>query len=351
VPDLEAPIVTSIPEDAESPKEPDESEIRSDSPIESIRALVSAELAESVRPNVAWLAAEVGARHGDAVLGILFYGSCLRKETDEGLLDFWVVVDDYAAAYTHRGHAFVNHLAPPNVFYIEREHDGATLRTKYGVLDRKAFQKGTSLGAWHPYIWARFAQPARLLECRDEDARIFLTECVAEAIVAMVGRLVCFLPAQGGRIRFSLPAFWQEAFRRTYDSERRPESDDYIRGLYAADEARYDAAASLALPILAERGHFESAIEHPRAFEVELQARDQSRQRLRWHMMRPFARALGLMRLFKTAWTFGDWVPYVLWKLERHTGRRIETTERQRRHPLIFGWPIILPLLFKRNLR
>ena len=58
-----------------------------------------------------------------------------------------------------------------------------------------------------------------------------------------------------------------------------------------------------------------------------------------------------IMRLLKTAFTFGDWVPYVLWKLERHTGRRIEPSERQRRHPLIFGWPIILPLLLRRNLR
>ena len=59
----------------------------------------------------------------------------------------------------------------------------------------------------------------------------------------------------------------------------------------------------------------------------------------------PGLQRLGLLRLLKTAYTFGDWVPYVLWKLERHTGRTIELSPRQRRHPLIFGWPIILPLL------
>ena len=67
--------------------------------------------------------------------------------------------------------------------------------------------------------------------------------------------------------------------------------------------------------------------------------------------MRSTSRALGLLRLFKTAFTFGDWVPYVLWKLERHSGRKIELTPRQRAHPLIFAWPIILPLLLRRNLR
>jgi len=42
-------------------------------------------------------------------------------------------------------------------------------------------------------------------------------------------------------------------------------------------------------------------------------------------------------------------VPYILWKLERHTGRPIEVTERQRRHPLLFGWPVLARLLWRRD--
>ena len=67
--------------------------------------------------------------------------------------------------------------------------------------------------------------------------------------------------------------------------------------------------------------------------------------------MRPYARAIGLVRLVKTAWTFGDWVPYVLWIMEKHTGRPIELSDRQRRHPFIYAWPIIIPLLLTRTLR
>jgi hypothetical protein len=325
----------------------------SDRPDEltTLRERIAQELREPVRPNVAWLAERIREQHGDAVLGVLFYGSCLRKQTDEGVLDFWVVVDDYAEAHARHSHAWLNRIAPPNVYYLEREHGGTTLRTKYGVLDRKAFDRGTRLSAWHPYIWARFAQPARLLCCRDDQARAFFEQAVAEALITLVGRLVCLLPAHGPQLRFSLPAFWQEAFRRTYDCERRPESEESIRDLYRQHEARYDELASLAIPILAKRGHFRSATPHPRSFEVEIPEQRQRAQRLRWRSMRPLARALGLLRLLKTAFTFGDWVPYVLWKLERHTGRRIEPSERQRRHPLIFGWPIILPLLLRRNLR
>jgi predicted nucleotidyltransferase len=327
-----------------------------DESLAKLRDLVSRELGEEVRPGVIWLADQIRAKYGDGVCGVLFYGSCLRKESNEGVLDFWIIVDDYATAYSDAGltgrvHALLNRIAPPNVFYFESAFEGETLRTKYGVIDRRDFVRNTSLAARHPYVWARFAQPARLLAIRDDAARETLVAAVSESIVTMVGRLVCFLPIRAGQVRFRVAAFWQLAFGLTYDSERRPESEDSIRGLYLADEDRYDEVATLAVNVLIDRGQFDSAVAHPRAIDIGLSARKRALQRFRWRMMRPYARMLGLVRLIKTAWTFGDWVPYALWKLERHTGHPLEVSERQKRHPFIFGWPIILPLLFKRNLR
>lgn len=323
----------------------------SDDPQIALRALIAEELATPVRPSVEWLAREVAARHGDAVVGVLFYGSCLRNETDEGVLDYWVVVDDYAKAHAKAAHATVNRIAPPSVYYLEREHEGQTLRTKYGVLDRRAFERGASLEARHPYVWARFAQPARLLVCRDDAAREFFEGAVAQAVVTFVARLFCHLPDQSGLLRFSLAAFWQTAFRTTYDSERRPEADATITGHYHADQARYDEAARLAFHVLARTRFVDEAMEHPRSFSITVAPARLKRMRLDWRVMRAVSRATGLARLFKTAFTFGDWVPYVLWKLERHAGHAIELTDRQRRHPLIFAWPIILPLILRRNLR
>lgn len=317
----------------------------------TLREQIAQELQQPVRPAVAWFAKEIAEIHGKATLGVLFYGSSLRNQTDDGVLDFWVIVDDYDSAYQNRLHALLNRVAAPNVFYLEREYNGSTLRTKYGVIDRDTFEKGTSLGAWHPHIWARFAQPARALMCRDEEAETFLTITVSEAIITMVERLVCMLPNRRGLFRFSLAAFWQEAFRRTYYSELRPETDERIHGLYGANAERYDQVATQALLHLASLGRFTNATAHPHSFSVEISTRTQRIGRLRWQFMRTYGRGLGLARLAKTAITFGDWVPYVLWKLERHTGRKIELSERQRKHPLIFAWPIILPLLRRRNLR
>ena len=111
------------------------------------------------------------------------------------------------------------------------------------------------------------------------------------------------------------------------------------------------AVAVAALHHLTATGYLDAASEHPRSFSITVAPRKLASMRLRWKLMRSFSRVLGLQRLLKTAFTFGDWVPYVLWKLERHTGRKIELTERQREHPLIFAWPIILPLLRRKSLR
>jgi hypothetical protein len=318
---------------------------------EGLESIVALELVQPVRPSVEWLARELAARHGETVLGVLFYGSCLRQTTDEGVLDYWVVVDDYDDAYDGSLLALVNPVAPPNVFYLERDYEGRTLRTKYGVIERSAFERGTSFQAWHPYVFARFAQPARLLACRDDDARRYFVACVASSILVLVGRLVLLLPRRGGFLRFSIAAFWQEAFRRSYDSERRPEAEDTIRGLYLANAERYDDVGSRAIRRLAHDGWLGEMTEHPRSFALRLGLGPVLVGRMRWQAMRLVGRTLGLVRLLKTAYTFGDWVPYVLWKLERHTGRRLELSERQRRHPLVFGWPIILRQIARRNLR
>jgi hypothetical protein len=54
---------------------------------------------------------------------------------------------------------------------------------------------------------------------------------------------------------------------------------------------------------------------------------------LRWSLRRLWGRSLNVLRLLKAASTFTDGLDYVLWKLERHSGLRIEATPRMRRYP------------------
>jgi hypothetical protein len=52
------------------------------------------------------------------------------------------------------------------------------------------------------------------------------------------------------------------------------------------------------------------------------------------------------MRLFKHTVTFANWLPYVVHKVERHTGQSIDLTFLERKLPIVFLWPrVILVLL------
>src|SRR5438445_8672011 len=103
-----------------------------------LRELVERELSLPVDPRVSALAAAIAAKHGAASRAVLFYGSCLREQQLDGLmLDFYLIVSDYRAAYEKRWLALANRLVPPNVFYFE--HGG--LAAKYAVLSEADFAR------------------------------------------------------------------------------------------------------------------------------------------------------------------------------------------------------------------
>ncbi|HEY9191369.1 MAG TPA: diacylglycerol kinase, partial [Methyloversatilis sp.] len=75
------------------------------------------------------------------------------------------------------------------------------------------------------------------------------------------------------------------------------------------------------------------------------------RGRRRWTLRRLQGRVLQVARLMKSVLTFENGIDYLAWKLERHTGHPVEVTPRLRRHPLIFGWPLLWRLLRQKRLR
>jgi hypothetical protein len=312
-----------------------------------IAALARAELERPPPPDAALLAERIRARHGEATAAVVFYGSCLRRATPEGVLDFYALVDSYRAAYASRRLALANALLPPNVFYLEARRGGERLRAKVAVVSVGDFGRAAAGRGLRSGIWARFCQPALAVQLRDAPSRDALVDAVVEAHLTAVRRVLPLLP-EGERVGFE--ALWQRVFRETYAGEMRPEADAAIEKLYAADPARYDRAGASALRELAERSRGELRVELlDGGFRAWLPAR--RRARIAWRLRRPAAKLAYAAQLVKTAFTFGEWLPYALWKLERHTGTRIEPSERQRRHPLIFGWPILWRVLARRELR
>lgn len=292
------------------------------------------------------LAEEIRRRHGAAVSAVLFYGSCLRRSYVEGgVLDFYAIVDSYPAAYTRRLLALSNALLPPNVYYVELPFEGRVLRMKYNVVSTSDFAAACRPESLHSIIWARFCQPAAVLWARDEDARHRVAGDAAEAAVTMVSRMLALFPDAG-----TTDALWQSGFATTYTTELRVESPQTIRTVYEAAPARYDRVAALAVEVLVRRGLAQGRVDG-RHLQVHLGEAARRAIVAAWRRKVPVAKALYVVRLIKSAATFGDWLPYALWKLTRHSGVVIELTDRQRRHPLIFGWPAIVRLVRAKTLR
>jgi len=311
--------------------------------------LIGEEITRPAPSAVDAFTAEIRRRHGNAIAAILFYGSCLRKNTVEGVLDFYVLVDSYRAAYASPLLTLLNTALPPNVFYLEVQTGRQTLRAKYAVISRADFQHAASLRSVHAIIWGRFCQPFLLAYARDEQARTTVIQAATEAVFTLVARTIALLLSGHDAWEFQPASLWQRGFQETYRSELRTESPATVLSLYEAAPERYNQLAGEALSVLEQRGLLRLS-QAGRQPVVTMEAQTQRRLRNSWRWRLPLAKTLYALRLLKSAFTFGDWLPYVLWKLHRHTGVQVELTERQRRHPLIWGWPVILRLLARRNL-
>jgi hypothetical protein len=312
-----------------------------------------AELATPAGEAARAFVAPIRRRHGEAVAAILFYGSCLRRGRAEGVLDFYVLVDGYRAAFGgSRSLAAAGALLPPTVFYLETSHEGAPLRAKYAVMTRRDFARAAGRRAWQPRVWARFAQPSALVWARDAALRREVAEAVGAATRTTLEWALAFASDPDGAAPADPARLMAAVLRETYRAELRSERGATVETVASHAAARRGPALAAALEELAARGRVRrtpATDGGPAALAVD--PRQRRRARARWRVQRPVAKGLAVLGLLKTAATFDDWVPYVLWKLERHSGRPIEITDRQRRHPFLYGWPVIWRLLRTQVLR
>jgi hypothetical protein len=206
--------------------------------MDALETLVAQELRAAVDARVTALAAAIAGQHGDASRAVLFYGSCLREQQLDGLmLDFYLIVSDYRRAYERRWLAAANRLIPPNVFPIE--HGG--LRAKYAVLSEADFHRLNGPETRNVSVWARFAQPARLVWVADEAAARHAVAAVARAAPTLLG-------AAGRRVGEAPLDWWRRAFSLTYSAELRAERHARRLSVVDADPERYQRFAAAAGP-------------------------------------------------------------------------------------------------------
>ena len=167
-------------------------------------------------------------------------------------------------------------------------------------------------------VWARFAQPSRLVWASDEEAGARAARAVARAAPTL---LAYALPmAEAGA---DLLDIWRRGFELTYASELRAERKGRSESIVDTDRR--------ALPPVRRGG--------------AAAGRTGRRTRRRaWRRFGGAGKALSLVRLAKATTTFAGGVDYLAWKINRHAGTEIEVKPWQRRWPIL-GALTLLPRL------
>ena len=292
----------------------------------TLESLIAAELRQPVSPAAQAAADELSRRHGAAVVGCLFYGSCLRDGQDSGrLLDFYLLVEDYRAFHGRWLPAWLNSRLPPNVYYLEFGPHDDRVRAKYAVISLADLAAGTGPGAFLPTLWGRLAQPCALIAARDRGVQDTVGQALAQAVRTLLAAARPLLPGEA-----DAAALWTRALRESYRTELRAERADRAAQLYQANRERYEACAFLVLPSLPSV------------------TGDMAAARRRWWWRRRLGKGVQVLRLCKAAYTFTDGLDYVLWKIEQHSGVRAEPSDWQRRHPLLAA-PSLAWRLYRRR--
>jgi hypothetical protein len=212
------------------------------------------------------------------------------------------------------------------VYYLRVSEGEHTVQAKYAVVSLADFARLTSPRAFQAYFWGRFAQPCALVYAADEAARQAVTEALANAVTAFVQRGLPLLPAP-----CSVRALWTTQLTLSYAAELRAERAAVAEGLYDAASERYERVTRAALPRLPFPAVAE-VVDGIMRIDARCAAGGAAAA---WRIRRYYGKLLSLLRILKSALTQEGSVDYAIWKVERHSGLKVDPSWRHQRHPLL----------------
>jgi hypothetical protein len=288
----------------------------------ALEGAIEGQLSARAPDAVAALGEILRIRFGRHAQAVLFYGSCRRANDDVGgIVDLYVLVDDYLAAHGNILSALANRLLAPNVYYLETPFAGRVARAKYAMVSMEQFERGTT--RWfHPYLWGRFAQPCGLLFATDDQARARVVRALAGAVATFAVRTLPGLPAE-----FDAETLWTRGLLLTYSAELRSERPERVRALYA-DAAPELQKLTRALALSQGWTPAPSG-----GYRNPATRSDRRWSRLAWVLRRLQGKALSVLRLLKASFTFDGGLSYLAWKIQRHSGVELPITPFMRRFP------------------
>ncbi len=281
----------------------------------TLRTRIAAALSRPVDDAARAFAARLGEEA--KALAVLFYGSNLRTGSREGVLDFYVLLQ----GPPERG-------IWPTVSYCEWEHEGEMLRAKIATMTLAKFIHAASGRSRDSTIWARFVQPSALVWCREDvsdGAEVGVVNAIENAVVTAARLAVALGPASGRE-----SDYWRALFRQTYKAELRVERPGREDSILELNAAHFDGLLPAALRF-AEIAYTQEGDTLTPTMPPALQRQTLSR----WRRSRRWGKALNIARLLRATRTFEVAGRYAAWKVERHTGVKVDITPWRERHPVL----------------
>jgi hypothetical protein len=193
------------------------------------------------------------------------------------------------------------------------QYDG--LIAKYAVLSEADFHRLNGPETRNVSVWARFAQPSRLVWAADAVA--------CDKAIAAVARAAPTLLAAAGVCDGEAPLdWWRRAFALTYSAELRAEKKSRAASVVDAQPERYQRFSASAIAAMPASGGGSS-----------------------WARRRFEGKLLSILRLAKASLTYAGGVDYLAWKINRHAGTAITIKPWQRRFPLLAAFTLLPKLL------
>lgn len=290
---------------------------------------------------------------GGTVRAVLLYGSHLLRPSSDApdrhsAIDLVVLVDDYRTFY-HALHSAgelprptwlmtaLANVLPPNVIAFAPD-EGRSFIAKCLVVSTEHFERALGPDPKDHFLLGRMIQKVGLVWSRDAQSAAWVGAQLRTAYDHVLDWMAPYLDDP-----FDAEELGRRLLEVCYQGELRPESTSRADQIFRAQS---DHFARVFRPVLegAVAGHvLESRldgyhfVEAPSAGDV---------RRWRWHFRVSKARATA--RWLKHTLTFANWLPYVVRKVERHTGREIHLTTLERKLPLIFLWPRAVHVLLTR---
>ena len=297
--------------------------------------------ADQIPPEVRDIVLLLEETCGRNVVAVIFFGSRLvgTSPGEGSAADLFVVVENYLLFYESIGSrlpaarhagiiAALNRVLPPNIIYLG-DPGGMRAGAKCFIVSESDLALGLSADAQDHFFRGRLAQRVHIVYARSEKDRRALETRIDAARHLTLTWVPLYLKAP-----FSVLDYCRRMMEISYSAEIRPEARSRVREVVDAQVSFFRLVYARVLQSgVRDGGLFLEGDMYRLAKKPGF--------RERWRVSHFFRRSKvrATLRWFKYMLTFDDWLDYIVRKIERRSGERIELTRAERRFPVILLWP------------